>query len=305
MMEGQRLAGALIGDPVAANMMTLGAAWQKGLVPLNRSAIMRAIELNGIAVEQNKRAFEWGRRVAHDPAAVDAIVAGPGARSETPAPLTLDALIERRARFLTDYRDAAYANRYRALVERVRAAEQRLGSGEALTRAVAQSYHKLLAVKDEWEVARLFAAPEFQAALKREFEGDYRLKFHIGAWPFGRPDPATGIMGKGEVGPWMMTALRWLARLRFLRGTILDPFRNSEERKLEQRLVAEFESDVETILAGLDPATLPIAIRLAALPETIKGYGHVKEAAAKEAAKTRARLLAQFAGAPIAAAQAA
>ena len=266
---------------------------------------MRAVELNGVAVDQNKRAFEWGRRVAHDPAAVEAIASGRGTQSEAPAPPTLDALIERRARHLADYRDAAFANRYRALVERVRKAERRLGESEALTQAVAQSYHKLLAVKDEWEVARLFAAPEFQAALAREFEGDYRLKFHIGAWPFGRRDPATGIMQKGEVGPWAMTAMRWLARLRFLRGTFLDPFRNSEERKLEQRLIAEFEQDVETILAGLDAATLPVAIRLAGLPETIKGFGHVKEAAAKEAGKARERLIAEFAAARTSTAKAA
>ena len=140
-------------------------------------------------------------------------------------PPSLDALIERRVAHLTDYRDAAYAARYRELVERVRAAERSAGLGEALTTAVARAYHKLLAAKDEWEVARLFAAPEFQEALAREFEGPYKLHFHIGAWPFARLDPASGRMKKGEAGPWAMTAFRVMARLKFLRGTWLDPFR--------------------------------------------------------------------------------
>ncbi len=128
--------------------------------------------------------------------------------------------------------------------------------------AVARSYHKLLAIKDEWEVARLFSTWEFQRALDQEFEGPYRLHFHIGAWPFARPDPQTGVIGKGEAGPWMMTAFRAMARLRFLRGTWLDPFRNSDERKLERRLIAEFEADIGDLLARLSAATHPTAVRV-------------------------------------------
>ena len=206
-------------------------------------------------------------------------------------PPSLDALINRRVAHLTDYRDAAYAARYRALVERVRAAERNAGLGEALTTAVARAYHKLLAAKDEWEVARLFAAPEFQEALAREFEGSYKLHFHIGAWPFARLDPASGRMKKGEVGPWAMTAFRAMARLKFLRGTWLDPFRNSDERKLERRLIAEFEADVADLTQRLTPASHPIAVRVVGSYEAIRGYGHVKEASAAEAAKTRADAL--------------
>ena len=205
MLDAQRLAAALMGDPISSNMFMLGAAWQRGLVPIRREAINRAIELNGVAVDANMQAFEWGRRAGHDPMSVETLV---GLDDEAPEPPSLDALINRRVAHLTDYRDAAYATRYRALVERVRAAERNAGLGEALTTAVARAYHKLLASKDEWEVARLFAAPEFHEALAREFDGDFKLHFHIGAWPFARLDPASGRMKKGEVGPWAMKAFR-------------------------------------------------------------------------------------------------
>jgi indolepyruvate ferredoxin oxidoreductase len=178
----------------------------------------------------------------------------------------------------------------------VRAAERSAGLGEALTTVVARAYHKLLAAKDEWEVARLFAAPEFQESLSREFEGPYQLHFHIGAWPFARLDPASGRMKKGEVGPWAMTAFRMMARLKFLRGTLLDPFRNSGERKLERRLIAEFEADVADLAQRLTPTSHPIAVRVVGAYETIRGYGHVKEASAEEAAKARASALNELKG---------
>src|SRR3984957_161616 len=177
-LDAQRLSAALMGDPIASNMFMLGAAWQRGLVPIRREAIDRAIELNGVAIDANKQAFEWGRRAGHDPMSVETLVGLDEAGDEPPS---LDALMQRRVAHLTDYRDAAYAARYRELVERVRAAERSAGLGEALTTAVARAYHKLLASKDEWEVARLFAAPEFQETLAREFEGPYQLHFHIGA----------------------------------------------------------------------------------------------------------------------------
>jgi len=269
----------------------LGAAWQRGLFPLSRAAIDRAITLNGVAIEANKQAFEWGRRAAHAPDSIETLI---GSDEPAEAQPSLDELIERRAAHLKDYGNAAYAARYRALVERVRAAEAKAGLGEKLATAVARSYHRLLAAKDEWEVARLFASIEFAQALAREFEGSYRLRFHLGAWPFARLDPKTGVMGKGEAGPWAMTAFRILAKLRFLRGTFLDPFRSSEERKLERRLLADYEADVEELLRTLSPASHAIAVRIAALPETIRGYGRVKEANAAEGAKTRESALKQL-----------
>jgi indolepyruvate ferredoxin oxidoreductase len=277
-----------MGDPIASNMFMLGAAWQKGLVPIRREALERAIELNGVAIDLNKQAFEWGRRAAHDPASVETLV---GYDEPADEPPSLDAIVNRRVAHLKDYRDVAYAERYAMLVKRVRAAEGSAGLGEALSVAVARAYHKLLAAKDEWEVARLFAAPEFREALAREFEGSYRLHFHIGAWPFARLDPASGRVKKGELGPWAMTAFRVLARLKFLRGTWLDPFRLSAERKLERRLIAEFEADVADLIRRLSPASHPIAVRVVSAYEAIRGYGHVKEASATEAAKTRAAAL--------------
>jgi indolepyruvate ferredoxin oxidoreductase len=287
-VDAQRLSAALMGDPIASNMFMLGAAWQRGLVPIRREAIDRAIELNGVAIDANKQAFEWGRRAGHDPMSVETLV---GLDESVDEPPSLDALMQRRVAHLTDYRDAAYGARYRELVERVRAAERNAGLGEALATTVARAYHKLLASKDEWEVARLFAAPEFQESLSREFEGPYQLHFHIGAWPFARVDPASGKMKKGEVGPWAMTAFRTMARLKFLRGTWLDPFRLSDERKLERRLVAEFEADVADLTQRLTPVSHPIAVRVVGAYETIRGYGHVKEASAAEAAKARVSAL--------------
>jgi indolepyruvate ferredoxin oxidoreductase len=292
-LDAQRLAASLLGDPIASNMFMLGAAWQKGLVPIRREAIERAIELNGVAIDANKQAFDWGRRAAHDPASVETLVGFDEPADEAPP---LAALMARRVAHLTDYHNAAYAARYSVLVERVRAAESRAGLGEALTGAVARAYHKLLAVKDEWEVARLFAAPGFQQALAREFEGPYRLHFHIGAWPFARPDPSTGRMKKGEVGPWAMSAFRVMARFKPLRGTWLDPFRNSDERKLERRLVAEFEADVADLVQRLTPSSHPAAVRVVGAYEAIRGYGHVKEASATEAAKARATALSELNG---------
>jgi indolepyruvate ferredoxin oxidoreductase len=289
-MDAQRLAKELLGDPIASNMFMLGAAWQRGLVPIRLEAIERAIELNGVAIEANKVAFEWGRRAAHDPSAVERLVAP----DETPPAPTLDALIDKRATHLRDAYGKALADRYQALVERVRAAERKAGLGEALTTAVARSYHKLLAVKDEWEVARLFASPEFQNALAREFEGPYKLHFHIGSWPFARIGQAGAPVGKGEVGPWLMTAFRLMAQFKFVRGTWLDPFRNNGERKLERRLVEEFEQDIEGLIARLAPSNHSAAVRIASLPETIRGYGRVKAGNAAEAAKARESALRQL-----------
>jgi indolepyruvate ferredoxin oxidoreductase len=159
---------------------------------------------------------------------------------------------------------------------------------------VAHNYHRVLAVKDEWEVARLYSHPDFQAGLQREFEGDYTLRFHIGAWPFGHSNAKSVKSGKAELGPWLLTALRWMARLRGLRGGWLDPFRNSAERALDRQLLKQYEADVERILAELSRATQPVAVKLAALPESVRGYGHVKQSQADIAAQTRSKLWVEF-----------
>lgn len=293
-LEGQRLAIELMGDPIAANMLMLGAAWQSGQIPLALQAIERAIELNGVAVEMNKQAFVWGRRAAHDLQAVEKI-----ARARHPAQViqfvprqqkSLEQILRHRTEHLRQHSGEALASRYSKLVERVRCAEQALG-GDALTIAVAHNYHRVLAVKDEWEVARLYSAPEFRASLEQEFEGDYRLHFHVGAWPFARTDRASGRVSKGEVGPWLLKAFVLMSKLRGLRGSVLDPFRNGSERVLDRSLQAQYESDVDLILSRLEKQNLGTAVKLASLPQSVRGYGHVKAAQARLADAAREQLL--------------
>jgi indolepyruvate ferredoxin oxidoreductase len=298
-LEALRLSTALMGDSITANMFMLGAAWQKGLVPLTPAAIDRAIELNGVAIDQNRRAFLWGRRAAHDPQALERIAAGgaPSAqviRFDPRKPSTLAEILAHRIGYLTEYQDAAYARRYAAAVERVKQAEARLGTGDALAKAVARYLFKLMAHKDEWEVARLYARPEFRQELERAFEGELKLRFHVAGGPFGRRDPATGMLLKREVGPWLMTAFRLMAPLRRLRGSLLDPFRNAGERRLARELLATYEADLDRIVSELDTGNHALAVRLASLPEKVRGYGHVRERHAQAVAAERDALLAQW-----------
>ena len=298
LLEGQRLATALMGDPIAANMFMLGAAWQRGQVPLARAAIERAIELNGVAVPMNQEAFLWGRRAAHDLAAVERFVT-----ERAPAQVisivprikrSLEDIVKHRHEHLVAHTGEALAKRYRALVERVRQAEARLGAGDALARAVAHNYHRVLAVKDEWEVSRLYTDPAFKKALEQEFEGDYKLHFHLGAWPVAKRDPKTGKVSKGEVGPWALKAFALMARFRGLRGSWLDPFRNNAESRLNRELCARYEADIERLLTELGVDKLPIAAHIAALPEGVRGYGHVREAHAAKVAEQRDKLWAEW-----------
>ena len=301
LMEGQRLAQALMGDPIAANMFMLGAAWQRGQIPVARWAIERAIALNGVAVAMNLQAFEWGRRAAHDLAAVERFVRAQTAAPVALAPQTLEALVDDRFDRLVAYQNEAYAERYRALVDRVR----RVTGDEALTRAVAVNYYKTLAVKDAWEVARLYAAPAFAEALDAQFTGAYTVRLHVGTWPFAKPDPTTGAPTKAALGPWALSALRVMARLRFLRGTALDPFRRGAEAQTARAEIARYEADIERVLDHPDPRGYALAARIAALPEKIHGFGHVRAGFAAEAAVERDKLIAQWRTAIAAPAQAA
>jgi indolepyruvate ferredoxin oxidoreductase len=301
-MEALRLSASLMGDSITANMFLLGAAWQKGLVPLTYAAIDRAIELNGVAIEQNRRAFLWGRRAAHDLAAVEKIAVGAGPstvqviRFDPRKSASLDELIATRVAFLTDYQNAAYAARYEQTVRKVAQAEAPLGLGDALARAVARGLFKLMAHKDEWEVARLYARPEFRQELERTFEGPYSLNFHVAGGPFGKRDPASGKLVKREVGPWLMRAFRLMAPLRGLRGSVLDPFRHSSERTLAAELLTTYQADIARVLADLNPQTHARAVQLASLPDKIRGYGHVREAHAQRVASERTALLAPAGG---------
>ena len=295
-VDASRLATALLGDAIAANLFMVGFAWQKGLVPLSAAAIEGAIELNRVAATMNRAAFRWGRRAALEPAAVEAAAASVTPVSERARPAaSLDEAIARRVAFLTDYQDQAYAARYRALVERVRRIEGARAPGRSeLALAVARYHFKLLAYKDEYEVARLYTNGDFRAQLGRQFEGRAKLKVHLAPPLFAPRDPATGELKKRAYGSWMLTAMGWLARLKRLRGTAFDPFGYSAERRIERALIGAYEQVVEELLAGLTLDNHQLAVEIAGIPEQIRGYGHVKARHLRVAKAREAELLAAF-----------
>jgi len=272
-VDANALADMLLGDTVYANVMMLGFAWQQGLVPVSFEALARAIELNGVAIERNRQAFAFGRLLSADPDVVHR------AAGDKPAePETLDQIIARRATFLTAYQNAAYAARFEAMVARVRKAEAVIGS-ETLTDAVARSLFKLMAYKDEYEVARLHMETGFLDELKREFEGDYTVHYHLAPPLLPSKLDARGRPKKRSFGPWIQTPMKVLARLKGLRGTPLDIFGYTAERRTERALIGWYEEQVETILAGLTPEHFGELLAIAKAPMDIRGYGPVKEEA--------------------------
>src|SRR5437763_9861594 len=295
-VDATRLATGLLGDSIATNLFMLGYAYQKGLVPVSAEAIERAIELNGVAVAFNRSAFTWGRRAAVDPVLVDSRAAPKAAMPETHRlSESLDETIARRVEFLTRYQNAAYAQRYADRVRRIRETEAGCVPGSAaLTEAAARSLFKLMAYKDEYEVARLYTDTDFLHRVADRFEGDYRLRFHLAPPLLAERDPATGHLQKRTYGPWMLTAFRLLARLRGLRGTAFDIFGHTAERRMERRLIGEYEALLDEIAAGLTPQNHAGAVELAALPLEIRGFGHVLEANLRRAKSKQADLLARF-----------
>jgi indolepyruvate ferredoxin oxidoreductase len=277
----------------------LGYAQQKGWTPVSAAAVEKAIALNGVAVEFNLKSFVWGRRAAVDLARVEKIA--------TPAEVipisqhlsrNLDELVANRVQLLTAYQDAAYAARYQALVEKVRKLETEKVGGTKLAEAVARYYAKLMAYKDEYEVARLHSDPAFMQKIEGMFEGDYKVVFHLAPPLLNKPDPATGEAKKSTYGPWMMRAFRLLAKMKGLRGGALDIFGRSEERRGERALIVEYAATIEDLLGKLTPANHALAVEIASVPELIRGYGHVKLRHLKQAQKQRAELLQKFNAAP-------
>jgi len=290
------LATGLLGDSIASNLFLLGFAYQRGQVPLSAEAIERAIALNGVAIDFNQTAFRWGRRAAVDPALVQARAIPPAAVPPSHRLSdTLDEVISRRVAFLTGYQNAAYAARYAGKVRRVREAEALCLPGETgLTQAVARSLFKLMAYKDEYEVARLYANSDFLKRVAERFEGPYKLNFHLAPPLLGDRDPETGHLRKRNFGPWMLSVFRVLARLHRLRGTPFDIFGRSEERRLERRLIGEYETLIDDIVARLSPANHQTAVELAGLPLELRGFGHVKEANLAHVKARQEALLTQF-----------
>ena len=295
--DAARIANAIAGQSIAANMVMLGYAYQVGALPLSAESIERAIALNGEAVAMNTTAFRWGRRIAADPKAIDALnIPAPGdATDARRLSQNFDETVSRRVAFLTGYQDAAYAARYRARVEQARAAEAAKAPGKCgLAEAVARNLFKLMAYKDEYEVARLYSDGAFLRQAAAEFDGKLRFTFHLAPPLLAKRDPATGEPRKMTFGPWMMRGFGWLAKLKFLRGTVLDPFGRSEERRSERRLIAEYEAMLDEVLGKLTPENHHLAVGLAAIPEKIRGFGHVKARHLSAAKADEAALFDQF-----------
>ncbi|MBA2237218.1 MAG: indolepyruvate ferredoxin oxidoreductase family protein [Lysobacter sp.] len=351
-VDATQLATALLGDAIMSNLFILGYAWQQGLVPLSLASIMRAVELNGAAIDKNMAAFAWGRLAVVNPGAVaeaaglvhnaptaseatahDLPMLSPGQWEghEFGSPLaprnardgddlrhvpehsavggdniafmpldderlsrSLDEVIARRVAFLTDYQNAAYAERYRYFVGKVREAEAQKAPGSTdLSEAVARYAFKLMAYKDEYEVARLYTSGDFARKIARQYEGDYKLRFHLAPPLFAKKDEQ-GRLIKQEFGGWMLGAFKLMARLKFLRGTALDIFGYSEERRSERQLIADYEQTIAALLPTLDGGNVDLAAQIASIPEHIRGYGHVKEAHLRDAKAREAELLVQW-----------
>jgi len=293
LIDGTRIATALMGDSIATNLFMLGFALQKGLVPVSLAALERAIEINGAAVDANKQALAWGRLAAHDLAQVEAALTPNVLSLELPK--SVETRVNYRADYLTRYQDAAYAARYSSLVSRVREAETRSVPGSTdLWEAVALSLFKLMAIKDEYEVARLYTDGAFLANLQQQFEGDYRLEFHLAPPLLAARDPATGHLKKRAFGPWAFCAFKLLARIRGLRGGAFDIFGRTAERRMERQLLVDYEKLLEKLMTGLTPDNHAVAVELAKLPQTIKGFGHVKERNVQTARDLQAALIAKF-----------
>jgi len=303
-VDAGAIATALMGDSIATNMFMLGYSFQKGHVPLSEESLMKAIELNGVSVGFNKSAFAWGRYAAHDIAAVTKITT-PAKVIEFKRSQSLEEIVNKRVELLTAYQDLAYAKKYIDFVEQVKAAESKLGvKSLQLTEAVARYFYKLMAYKDEYEVARLHSDPAFREKIAGMFEGDYKVKFHL-APPLLAKKDKDGHLVKQEFGPWMMKAFGVLARFKGLRGTALDIFGYTAERRMERALIGEYRDTIAALLPKLTTGNHATAVAIARIPEDIRGYGHVKERHLKAAKQKEASLLATFgapAGAPATAA---
>jgi indolepyruvate ferredoxin oxidoreductase len=291
--DAEQAAVKLLGDSIYTNPLLLGYAWQQGRIPLSHAALMRAMALNGVQVDNNQAAFEWGRRCAHDLQSVQALFAAAQVIEFVKKP-SLAEMVSKRVDFLTGYQNAAYAAEYQAYVDKVRAAEAPLGSTR-LAEAVARYLFKLMAYKDEYEVARLHTDPAFTQKVADMFEGDYKLVHHL-APPLIAKKNNRGELVKQPFGAWIRTAFSLLARMKSLRGTALDVFGKTAERRMERALIGEYRASIDEVLLGLNADTLPVAIEIARIPEDIRGYGHVKERHVKAARAKWQGLLQQWRG---------
>jgi indolepyruvate ferredoxin oxidoreductase len=291
--NAEALAEHHFGDAIYTNMIMLGMAWQNGLIPVSDAAIYEANRLNKVKIKENAAAFDLGRIAAVNP---DVVQAAAPKRPEI-EPLKLDELIARRAEMLKEYQNPAYADMYEARIARVRAAESNLGLGEQLTYAAATYLAKLMAYKDEYEVARLYTRPEYKQAVEDTFGKNTKLTFLL-APPMISKKNHKGELIKKPFGPWMMVGFKVLRKLKFLRGGSFDVFGKTEERVMERRLRDEYLERLEKLSAGLRAENLALAVEIATIPDDIRGYGHVKERAVVAAEKKLAALMARWNAGP-------
>ncbi len=294
----QEISEALLGDAIYANTMLLGAAWQQGALPLSKSALMRAIELNGVAVESNIEAFELGRLMLHDRARIDSMLQQTVTEScEDQIEINdFEKLLEDRKARLVTYSNEAYAQRFSKAIDHLLHRSKTMVRGDVLVDVAAKYYYKLLAFKDGWEVARLYSNPNFIKALNETFDGEAELTFHIGSWPFARCNARSGEISKRPLGAWLLTLFRFMARLRFLRGGMLDPFRYTDEGKLARQLISQYESDMQLVDDRLTEGNIDHAIRLLSLPEHIRGFGRVRERHVQALCAERETLISKLKG---------
>jgi indolepyruvate ferredoxin oxidoreductase len=279
-VDADAIATQLLGDSIYTNPVLLGFAWQKGWLPLGLASLLQAMELNAVAVEKNVAAFHWGRLAAHDPTALARALQPAQSvqwlQADIATPAALKDVVAKRVDFLSDYQNAAYAASYADLVEQVERAEEALHAGQrTLSVAVARNLFKLMAYKDEYEVARLHSAPQFRQRIAAMFEGNYHVNYHLAPPLFAKKN-AQGQLQKQKMGPWVAHAFRILAPLKFLRGTAWDPFGYTHERKAERALVREYRAVVQAFLPQLSSSNYGEALAFATLPEGIRGFGHVK-----------------------------
>jgi indolepyruvate ferredoxin oxidoreductase len=293
--DATELAGKLVGDAVGANLFLVGLAWQRGLLPLSRHALEQAIVLNGVAVTLNKAAFTWGRRAALDlPSFQQAAYGGESDQQRLSA--SLEETIARRVAFLTDYQNAAYAERYASMMSHVARIEAQSVPGRTeLAYAVARTLFQLMAYKDEYEVARLHTDTGFAKRIEERFDGTFRLTFHLAPPLFAKRDAVTGVPRKMRFGPWMYHVFRLLVRARRIRGTAFDVFGYTEERRQERQLIVDFTALMrDEVLPSLTPHNHTAAVALAELPQSIKGYGHIKQRNMRLARTRQAQCLERF-----------
>ena len=286
-VDATRIATSLMGDSIATNLFMLGYAYQKGLIPVSANSLERAIEINDIAIQFNKEVFTWGRLAATDKSIVKSY-----SRPENNISENIDKLIDKRKLELSVYQNSRYANSYTKLVEKVREVESERVPGEnALTEAVARCAFKLMAYKDEYEVARLYTHTDFRSRLDKVFDGNYVLQFHMAPPFINKRDADTGLPIKRCFGPWILKVMVILRWLKFLRGTKFDIFGYTKERRQERQLIKNYRGYIRTILSGLTPNNHKLAVEIAAIPDSIRGFGHVKNDNIKNAQLQESNLM--------------